>query len=127
LALGRKILISALFSVMIFLVVGHVTNVFSEPDYEFRSIDGTGNNVADPSFGSAVIPLLRLSGVAYGGDGMSTPAGESRESARAISNAVSSQSELIPNHAKASDYIWQWGQFLDHDLELILIEMKLHC
>jgi len=98
-------------------VVGHVTNVFSEPDYEFRSIDGTRNNLASPSFGSTGIPLLRLSGVAYD-DGISAPAGVSRESARAISNAVSSQSELIPNHAKASDYIWQWGQFLDHDISL---------
>ena len=98
-------------------MVGHVTNVFSEPDYEFRSIDGTGNNEAIASYGSAVIPLLRISGDAYGGD-MSEPAGALRESARAISNAVSSQSELIPNHAKASDYIWQWGQFLDHDISL---------
>jgi len=102
---------------MIFLVVGHVTNVFSEPDYEFRSIDGTGNNEVNTSYGSAGIPLLRLSDVAYG-DSMSTPAGALRESARTISNAVSSQSELIPNHAKASDYIWQWGQFLDHDISL---------
>ena len=98
-------------------MVGHVTNVFSEPDYEFRSIDGTGNNLANPSFGSAGVSLLRLSDVAYDDD-MSTPAGESRKSARAISNAVSSQSELIPNHAKASDFIWQWGQFLDHDISL---------
>jgi len=102
---------------MIFLVVGHVTNVFSEPDYEFRSIDGTENNLANPGYGSAGIPLLRLSGVAYD-DGVSAPAGVSRESARAISNAVVSQSELIPNHAKASDFIWQWGQFLDHDISL---------
>jgi len=60
---------------------------------------------------------LRLSDVAYF-DGISIPAGTSRDSARAISNAVSNQTELIPNHAKASDYIWQWGQFLDHDISL---------
>jgi len=102
---------------MIILVVGHVTYVFSETDYEFRSINGIGNNEIHTEYGSAEIPLLRLSDVAYG-DLKSTPAGDSRVSARAISNEVSSQSELIPNHARASDYIWQWGQFLDHDISL---------
>ena len=24
----------------------------------------------------------------------------------------------FPNHLNASDYLWQWGQFLDHDLDL---------
>ena len=27
------------------------------------------------------------------------------------------QSASIPNSADASDYLWQWGQFLDHDLD----------
>jgi len=115
--MGGKILISVLASFMIFLMLGNITNVFSESEYEYRSIDGTGNNLDNPSYGSAEITLLRLSGVAYDDD-ISAPAGVSRESARVISNAVASQSELIPNHAKASDFIWQWGQFLDHDISL---------
>jgi len=77
-------------------------------------------------YGSAGIPLLRISGVAYE-DGISTPAGESRESARAISNAVSSQSELIPNHDLKIVPTARYSHLLLHDLELILIEMKLHC
>ena len=39
-------------------------------------------------------------------------------SARAISNAVAAQSRSIPNAASASDWLWQWGQFLDHDIDL---------
>ena len=31
---------------------------------------------------------------------------------------MSSQDELIPNTLNASDYVWQWGQFVDHDIDL---------
>jgi hypothetical protein len=39
-------------------------------------------------------------------------------SARVVSNIVSSQDELIPNTLNASGYLWQWGQFVDHDIDL---------
>lgn len=39
-----------------------------------------------------------------------------RKSAREISNIVGVQSESITNSRDASDMIWQWGQFLDHDV-----------
>ncbi len=87
------------------------------PSIETRSIDGFGNNIDHPSWGSASILLLRLSEVAYD-DGISIPAGQSRKSVREISNIVAAQDEFIPNHKKASDFIWQWGQFLDHDIDL---------
>jgi len=78
------------------------------PSIETRSIDGFGNNIDHPSWGSASILLLRLSEVAYD-DGISIPAGQSRKSVREISNIVAAQDEFIPNHKKASDFIWQWG------------------
>ena len=39
-------------------------------------------------------------------------------SARAVSNAVAAQTDSIPNSERVSDFLWQWGQFLDHDLDL---------
>jgi hypothetical protein len=51
-------------------------------------------------------------------DGVSAPAGAGRPSARAVSNAVHAQSGSIPNPLGASDFVWQWGQFLDHDIDL---------
>ena len=51
-------------------------------------IDGTGNNVAHPDWGSTGEQLLRLSPVAYA-DGVSAPSGADRPGARAISNALS--------------------------------------
>lgn len=83
---------------------------------EFRSINGTGNNVLNNLWGSADQPFIRLGPVGYA-DGISSPAGASRPSPRAISNAVAAQSESRPNRRGASDFIWQWGQFLDHDLD----------
>jgi hypothetical protein len=84
---------------------------------EFRSIDGTGNNPNNPLLGSAEIPLLRLTTVGYG-DGVGTPAGADRLSPRAISNIVAAQADVIPNTQSVSSFVWQWGQFIDHDMSL---------
>ncbi len=83
----------------------------------FRSIDGSGNNALVPSAGAAGIALLRLVPPDYA-DGIAALAGADRPSARAISNTVSAQNESIPNEFGASDFLWQWGQFLDHDIDL---------
>lgn len=83
---------------------------------EFRSPDGSGNNVASPGLGTPDKPFRRLVPAAYA-DGVSAPAGGSRPSARVVSNAVARQPNLRPNQRGASDFLWQWGQFLDHDLD----------
>ncbi|MEM7264194.1 MAG: peroxidase family protein, partial [Planctomycetota bacterium] len=84
---------------------------------EFRTIDGTDNNLVQPAWGSAETPLLRTTPAGYG-DGDSTPAGATRPSAREISNALCAQPAVIMNAMFASDFVWQWGQFLDHDIDL---------
>jgi len=83
---------------------------------EIRTIDGTDNNIANPTWGSVDEVFIRLGPNAYE-DGLDTPAGATRPSPRAISNAVIAQTESIPNEKNASDYLWQWGQFLDHDID----------
>jgi hypothetical protein len=62
------------------------------PVVEVRSVDGTGNNVENPELGSTDEQLLRVAEADYA-DGISTPAGEDRPSAREISNALSAQDE----------------------------------
>src|SRR5690242_14967868 len=52
-----------------------------------RSVDGTGNNLAHPTWGSTGVDLLRQGPAAYA-DGKSAPAGSNRPSAREISNAI---------------------------------------
>ncbi len=82
---------------------------------DIRTVDGTGNNPDHPEWGSAGIAFLRLTEVGYS-DGAGTPV--EGPSARAISNSCAAQTESIVNHARASDFLWQWGQFLDHDIDL---------
>ena len=96
---------------------GNKETLQSPSDSTFRSIDGRGNNLANPLIGSAGIRLRRIVPAAYADD-LSELAGPQRPSARAISNAVSAQSESVTNRVNASDFLWQWGQFIDHDIDL---------
>ena len=83
----------------------------------FRSIDGSGNNPIDPSMGAANKPLVRLMSIGYV-DGWSVPRSAGLPSARDVSNMVCAQMASIPNTIEASDMVWQWGQFVDHDIDL---------
>ncbi len=89
----------------------------SAPAQEFRTIDGTGNHLTQAAMGSAGTPLVRSVPSDYA-DGVSTPSGATRPSARLVSNLLCAQGASIPNQNDASDFIWQWGQFLDHDIDL---------
>lgn len=87
------------------------------PASQWYSIDGTGNNLAHTEWGSTLEQLLRLAPAAYT-DGV-TPTGASRPSARVISNAlVDHGDEATPSDRDLTAYIYIWGQFLDHDLDL---------
>ncbi len=83
---------------------------------EFRTTDGSANNVANPDWGTPDKPFVRLTPSDYA-DGVSAPSGAARPSARVVSNAVAAQTVSVPNRKGASDMLWQWGQFLDHDLD----------
>ena len=83
----------------------------------YRTLDGTGNNVAAPEMGAAFTNLVRLLPSDYA-DGLTALAGPTRPSARVVSNIVIDQDASIPNPFRTSDFLWQWGQFLDHDLDL---------
>ncbi|MDA7882482.1 hypothetical protein N9A94_09290, partial [Akkermansiaceae bacterium] len=69
----------------------------------------------NPTWGIAENYVIRLFPNDYT-DGASSPSGEDRPSARAVSNALATQEESILNSRGASDFLWQWGQFVDHDI-----------
>ncbi len=83
-----------------------------------RAFDGRGNNVSNPAWGSAGVALLKKAADAYA-DGVSTPA-EGRPNARTVSNLVAAQDGSVPHALQGSDIVWQWGQFIDHDITLSL-------
>src|SRR4051812_21296117 len=83
------------------------------------SIDGSGNSLSNPLWGAAGQPLLRLTQPAYA-DGRSAPAGAGRPSARQISNVAMAHPSGVEIHniRDLSAFIYAWGQFIDHDLDL---------
>ncbi|HEX7026688.1 MAG TPA: peroxidase family protein, partial [Gammaproteobacteria bacterium] len=84
---------------------------------EFRSIDGGNNNLKHPGYGMPESRLRRVLPAAYA-DGVYALAGPNRPNPRLISNRVMAQSQSFPNSRNASSFVWQWGQFLDHDIDL---------
>ncbi len=85
--------------------------------HEFSSIDGTGHNLAHPSWGAAGAELRRVAEPAYD-DGFDAPSGADRPSARRISNLVVAQPATTLSPTGPSNFVWLWGQFVDHDLDL---------
>ena len=93
-------------------------NRYPFSSYEFRSFNGTGNNVNNSELGSAGSAILNIAPLDYG-DGFSTPSGQDRLNPRIISNRLAQQTEDIPSDRGLTNLIWAFGQFLDHDLDLI--------
>ena len=81
------------------------------------ALDGMGNNLTHITWGSAGSDLLRFAPAAYE-DGISSPAGSKRPSARLISNTVSVLTTPFANSRLLSSWVYGWGQFIDHDLDL---------
>ena len=82
-----------------------------------RSIDGSGNHPVDSSMGAADTMLGRMMEPAYP-DLVAAMAGIDRPGPRTISNLVVAETHAKPNPLGASDFLWQWGQFVDHDMDL---------
>src|SRR6266446_1087162 len=91
----------------------------------FEPIDGIGNNLANPNWGSAGTDLLRLSAAAYP-DGVSAPSLPQDPSARVVSDVLNNQADpsnpsqdlATIDQNSLSDFGYVWGQFIDHDMDL---------
>ncbi|MEZ4331121.1 MAG: peroxidase family protein [Myxococcota bacterium] len=113
---SRSIDVSPFYRVEPLLRTDHPDHAAPSPR-EGRSIDGSGNHAEDPERNAAGTRLIRTVEAGYA-DGVAALAGRLRRSPREISNLVVAQSEPMPNPLGTSDFLWQWGQFLDHDLDL---------
>ncbi|MGI0021406.1 MAG: peroxidase family protein [Nitrososphaeraceae archaeon] len=114
----KKALSLILLGILIFSSSGFTSTSALPPVY--RTIDGSGNNLSNPSWGKPLQQLFRMASSDYFDD-KSIPRGNDPStlpSARAISNKVVAQISSIPNPQGASDMLWQWGQIMDHDLDL---------
>ncbi len=83
-----------------------------------RSINGVGNHPNLTLQGSAGAPFVRIAyqpayETAFGG--MITSDAR-RRNPRTLSNTLSAQTASLPSARGLSNYVWAWGQFLDHDI-----------
>ena len=91
----------------------------------FRPIDEVGNNVGNPTVGTANTDLLRVSPAAYT-DGISSPSLANDASARVVSDILNNQADPANTSQdlntvdanSLSDFGYAWGQFIDHDMDL---------
>ena len=98
-----------------FLLVQGISQ--SAVDNKFRTIDGTFNNISNPSWGATGSNLVRLGKASYQ-DGIYQPY-SARISGRAISNEIFAQDDIdIKDPSNLSDFCWVFGQFIDHEFGL---------
>ncbi len=90
-----------------------------------ESFNGSGNNIANPTWGEAGTDLLRLTPAQYA-NGINSPSLPQDPSARLISNIVNNQADpadpsqdiATVDQNSLSDFGYAFGQFIDHDLDL---------
>jgi hypothetical protein len=96
-----------------------MSTVLSPSTNDYRTFDGSGNNIRHPAWGSAGQNLLRISAPVYG-DGISSLASRSANP-RTVSNNLCKYPPTIvdiPEPHRVSNMCWAWEQFLDHELDL---------
>ncbi len=87
---------------------------------EFRTIDGSDNNLFLATQGAANTRVIRFGYDADYPDGIGDIIAEvGKPNPRDVSNAVNAQPSSILNDRGLSDWAVQWGQFLTHDMSLI--------
>ncbi|MEL6865681.1 MAG: peroxidase family protein, partial [Bacteroidota bacterium] len=103
-------------TLLLFWIALCATTIFAQ---DYREIDGYGNNLQNPEWGAVGAHLLRITSYSYA-DGISAPAGFDRPNPRTVSNSLYAQEgELLPDTLGLSDYLWAFGQFVDHDITLV--------
>ena len=81
-----------------------------------RTLDGSGNNVAHKTWGQAGTPYPRVGPANYA-DGIASM--RSGPPPRRISNRVFNDlGQNLFSENKLSQWVWVWGQFIDHDIGL---------
>ncbi len=94
------------------------------PSISYRSIDGSGNNLADTGLNALGATFTRI-GAAQFSDGISALRTD-LPNARTVSNLVVAGEGAVPNTEGLSGMMYAWGQFIDHDINLTLSDDVTH-
>ena len=95
-----------------------------QPVITYRSIDGTGNNLANTALNALGADFSRI-GAAHFSDGVSALRTD-LPNARTVSNLVVDGNGATPNTEGLSGMMYAWGQFIDHDINLTLSDNVTH-
>lgn len=110
----RKIVVPAAAAALV-LVGAAGSQAVDAPLY--RSLDGSGNNLVNPSWGKAGTPYARVATPPLYADGKN--AMQQGPPLRAISNRVFNDvGQDLFSERSVSQMGWAWGQFIDHTLDL---------
>jgi peroxidase len=97
------------------LAVGGTASAQTIPN-PVRTLDGSGNNAANPTWGQAGTNYTRNAGVNYAdGVGRVQPGPDERYLSNRIFNDIG---QNVFSEDAVSQWGWVWGQFMDHDFGL---------
>ncbi len=87
---------------------------------EWRTIDGTNNHLDLPNQGAAETRQIRFGYGAQFPDGFGDAilTAPQRANPRTISNTLHAQGGSVPNDRHLTDWAFQWGQWITHDMDL---------
>ena len=111
-------LVTALGGIGLMFVLGWTAALASAApvSFEARNLNGGGNNLEHPRWGEAGQQYVRLAPARYA-DGIG--AVESGPNPRYISNRIfNALTQDVFSPRNVSQWVWIWGQFLDHNFEL---------
>ena len=80
------------------------------------SVDGTGNNLANPSLGAAGSDEVRIAPARFAPGTTDTPV--AGPDPRVISNTIFANDQDLNDPGGRSAYTYAFGQFIDHDLDM---------
>ena len=83
-----------------------------------RTIDGSSNNLLNLDWGAAGAELGTITTNGFA-DSKNIPGGATRPNPRVISNTLFAQTDLLNDPLNLSDFVWVFGQFLDHDMTAV--------
>ncbi len=104
-------------SILAAAVLGSTAGICAAED---RTITGVNNALQQPNRGSAGTAFIRFGYPSEYVDGVGNAVltDAQRVNARTISNRLAVQTTSLTNNRNLSSYVWMWGQFLTHDLDL---------
>lgn len=90
---------------------------------ENRALDAFGNNQNNPLWGTKDYYFETMTTNDFD-DKIKSLSGQNRPNARLISNLVFDQQGSIPDETELTDFTWVFGQFIDHDISLVGVDLS---